>query len=48
MGNDDSSFIGRRLKHTGDLLLGGAKKQVGDYKARFDGLKLHLVSLNKN
>lgn len=39
MGDDDSSFIGRRLKHTGDLLLGGAKKQVVDYKLKFDGLK---------
>ena len=36
--NDDSSFIGRRLKQTGDLLLGGAQKQVVDYRNKFDGL----------
>ncbi|MFW9805911.1 MAG: hypothetical protein ACFFFK_04220 [Candidatus Thorarchaeota archaeon] len=39
MGEDDSSFIGRRLRQTGDLLLGGAQKQVGDYRSKFDGLK---------
>ncbi len=39
MVDDKSSFIGRRLKHTGDLLLGGAQKQVGDYRIKFEGLK---------
>ena len=39
MDDDDSSFIGRRLKQTGDLLLGGAQKQVGDYRSKFEGLK---------
>ena len=39
MDDDDSSFIGRQLKHTGDLLLGGAKKQVGDYRLKFEGLR---------
>ena len=39
MDEDDSSFIGRRLKQTGDLLLGGAQKQVGDYRLKFEGLK---------
>jgi hypothetical protein len=39
MDGDDSSFIGRRLKQTGDLLLGGAQKQVGDYRTKFEGLK---------
>jgi hypothetical protein len=39
MDDDDSSFIGRRLKQTGDLLLGGAQKQVGDYVSKFEGLK---------
>ena len=39
MDEDDSSFIGRRLKQTGDLLLGGAQKQVGDYRSKFEGLK---------
>lgn len=39
MDDDKSSFIGRRLKHTGDLLLGGAQKQVGDYRLKFEGLK---------
>ncbi|MHA2200790.1 MAG: hypothetical protein ACXABN_12975 [Candidatus Thorarchaeota archaeon] len=38
MEEDDSSFIGRRLKQTGDLLLGGAQKQVVDYRSKFDGL----------
>jgi hypothetical protein len=27
MDDDDSSFIGRRLKQTGDLLLGGAQQK---------------------
>ncbi|TFG34308.1 hypothetical protein EU527_04150 [Candidatus Thorarchaeota archaeon] len=36
---DDSSFIGRRLKQTGDLLLGGAQKQVLDYKSKFESLR---------
>ncbi|MFW9809677.1 MAG: hypothetical protein ACFFE6_09880, partial [Candidatus Thorarchaeota archaeon] len=35
---DDSSFIGRRLKQTGELLLGGAQKQVVDYRNKFKGL----------
>lgn len=38
MEEDDSSFIGRRLKQTGDLLLGGAQKQVVDYRSKFEGL----------
>jgi hypothetical protein len=38
MEEDDSSFIGRRLKQTGDLLLGGAQKQVVDYRSKFKGL----------
>ncbi len=37
--DDDSSFIGRRLKQTGDLLLGGAQKQVLDYRGKFESLK---------
>ncbi|TFF91215.1 hypothetical protein EU545_05045, partial [Candidatus Thorarchaeota archaeon] len=37
--DDDSSFIGRNLKQTGNLLLGGAKKQVDDYKSKFESLK---------
>ncbi len=37
--DDDTSFIGRRLKQTGDLLLGGAQKQVKDYRGKFEGLK---------
>ncbi|MHA1850254.1 MAG: hypothetical protein ACTSW8_03220, partial [Candidatus Thorarchaeota archaeon] len=37
--NDDSSFIGRRLKQTGSLLLGGAQKQVQDYRGKFESLK---------
>ena len=37
--DDDSSFIGRRLKQTGDLLLGGAQKQVSDYRGKFESLK---------
>ncbi|MBE0527318.1 MAG: hypothetical protein IH631_10270, partial [Candidatus Thorarchaeota archaeon] len=37
--DDDSSFIGRRLKQTGGLLLGGAQKQVQDYKGKFESLK---------
>ncbi|MBN2228463.1 MAG: hypothetical protein JW779_02645 [Candidatus Thorarchaeota archaeon] len=36
---DDTSFIGRRLKQSGDLLLGGARRQVEDYKGKFGGLK---------
>jgi len=39
MDDEDSSFIGRRLRQTGDLLLGGAQKQVGDYRSKFEGLK---------
>ncbi len=39
MDDDESSFIGRQLKQTGDLLLGGAQKQVGDYKSKFEGLR---------
>ncbi|MGD9397333.1 MAG: hypothetical protein PVJ05_12950 [Candidatus Thorarchaeota archaeon] len=39
MDDDDSSFIGRRLRQTGNLLLGGAQKQVGDYRSKFEGLK---------
>ncbi len=39
MDDDESSFIGRRLRQTGDLLLGGAQKQVGDYRSKFEGLK---------
>jgi hypothetical protein len=39
MDDDDSSFIGCRLRQTGDLLLGGAQKQVGDYRSKFEGLK---------
>ena len=37
--DDDSSFISRRLKQTGDLLLGGAQKQVSDYRGKFESLK---------
>jgi hypothetical protein len=37
--DDDSSFIGRSLKQTGDILLGGARKQVNDYKSKFESLK---------
>jgi len=37
--DDDTSFIGRRLKQTGDLLLGGAQKQVRDYRGKFESLK---------
>jgi hypothetical protein len=37
--DDDSSFIGRNLKQTGNLLLGGARKQVDDYKSKFESLK---------
>ncbi|MFW9794398.1 MAG: hypothetical protein ACFFEE_08855 [Candidatus Thorarchaeota archaeon] len=36
--DDDSSFIGKRLKQTGNLLLGGAQKQVVDYRDKFEGL----------
>ena len=39
MDDEDSSFIGRKLRQTGDLLLGGAQKQVGDYRSKFEGLK---------
>ncbi len=35
---DRRSKISQRLKRTGDLLLGGAQKQVTSYKARFDNL----------
>ena len=34
MDDDDSSFIGRRLRQTGDLLLGGAQKQTCLCKGR--------------
>jgi hypothetical protein len=37
--DDDTSFIGRRLKQTGDLLLGGAQKQVKEYRGKFEGLE---------
>ncbi len=37
--DDDSSFIARHLKQTGGLLLGGAQKQVKDYKGKFESLK---------
>jgi len=37
--DDESSFIGRRLKQTGGLLLGGAQKQVQDYRGKFESLK---------
>ncbi|TFG29338.1 hypothetical protein EU528_09845 [Candidatus Thorarchaeota archaeon] len=37
--DDDSSLIGRRLKQTGGLLLGGAQKQVKDYKGKFESLR---------
>jgi hypothetical protein len=39
MDDDESSFIGRRLRQTGDLLLGGAQKQVGNYRSKFEGLR---------
>jgi hypothetical protein len=34
----EGSRISRRLKKTGELLLGGAKQQVTGYKSRFDSL----------
>jgi hypothetical protein len=37
--DDDTSFMGRRLKQTGDLLLGGAQKQVKEYRGKFEGLE---------
>jgi hypothetical protein len=37
--DDDTSFIGRRLKQTGSLLLGGAQKQVNDYRGKFETLR---------
>lgn len=37
--DDDSSYIGRHLKQTGGLLLGGAQKQVTDYRGKFESLK---------
>ncbi len=37
--DDDSSFIAKRLKQTGGLLLGGAQKQVQDYIGKFESLK---------
>ncbi|MGY5860739.1 MAG: hypothetical protein RTU63_15335 [Candidatus Thorarchaeota archaeon] len=37
--DDDSSYIGRRLKQTGGLLLGGAQKQVQDYRGKFEALR---------
>ena len=37
--DDDSSLIGRRLKQTGGLLLGGAQKQVQDYIGKFESLR---------
>ncbi|RDE14386.1 MAG: hypothetical protein C4K47_04350 [Candidatus Thorarchaeota archaeon] len=36
---EKGSPISRRIRHTGDLLLGGAQKQVSDYKQRFDSLQ---------
>jgi len=36
---DECSPVARRLKQTGELLVGGAQKQVGDYKDRFERLK---------
>lgn len=39
MDNEDTSFIGRSLKQTGDLLIGGARKQVEDYKSKFESLR---------
>jgi len=36
---DESSFIGRSLRQTGDLLLDGARRQVADYKGKFESLK---------
>ncbi|NHJ14990.1 MAG: hypothetical protein EAX95_15015 [Candidatus Thorarchaeota archaeon] len=38
MSEDKSSKITRRFKQTGDLLQGGAEKQVAGYKTRFDKL----------
>ena len=35
---EEGSRISRRIRRTGDLLLGGAQKQVTDYKGRFDSL----------
>ncbi|MFX0055483.1 MAG: hypothetical protein ACFFAX_00170 [Promethearchaeota archaeon] len=35
---EEGSRISRRLKRTGELLLGGAKQQVTGYKSRFDSL----------
>ncbi|TFG06884.1 hypothetical protein EU538_09575 [Candidatus Thorarchaeota archaeon] len=37
--NEDGSKIGRRLKRTGDLLVGGAQEQVSSYKTRFEALE---------
>lgn len=37
--DDDCSFIGRHLKQTGNLLLGGAQKQVLDYRGKFETLR---------
>ena len=37
--DDDSSFLAQRLKQTGGLLLGGAQKQVKDYRGKFESLK---------
>ena len=37
--SDDTSKISRRLKQTGDLLVGGARKQVSGYKEKFESLE---------
>ncbi|MFX1368827.1 MAG: hypothetical protein ACFFAY_09535, partial [Promethearchaeota archaeon] len=36
--SEEGSRITRRLKQTGDLLMGGANKQVSGYKTRFEKL----------
>ncbi len=36
--SEEGFRIGRRLRATGKLLLGGAEKQVKDYQTRFKGL----------
>ncbi|MHA2385314.1 MAG: hypothetical protein ACXAEE_03795, partial [Candidatus Thorarchaeota archaeon] len=36
--SEEGSRISRRLKKTGELLLGGAKQQVTGYRSRFDSL----------
>ncbi|MFW9847257.1 MAG: hypothetical protein ACFFD6_10940, partial [Candidatus Thorarchaeota archaeon] len=35
---EEGSRVTRRLKRTGELLLGGAKQQVSSYKSRFSNL----------